>query len=276
VKSEIRRMQWGVRGVLTLGVAASVSANILHAQHDLIAQCIAAWPPVALLITVEMVSRIPISGRAWTVIRIGATLSIAGIAAWISYWHMAGVVARYGEVGSVPYLLPVSVDGLIVAASVSLVELAGRAREQRASEQATDQLATAAVRPEHGEANSEPVPAVEPGDRWPIDQHANDDPGDAGPHLDDPTDLNGPESEDDSDTDGLDIELAADLVPLLPAARAARAELTRDGAALTRDALARRLRRNGVSIRNDRVSELLSALRTDTGPVNGNRPTASV
>jgi hypothetical protein len=269
-------MQWGVRGVLALGVAASVSANILHAQHDLIAQCIAAWPPVALLITVEMVSRIPVSGRAWTVIRIGATLAIAGIAAWISYWHMAGVVAHYGEVGSVPYLLPVSVDGLIVAASVSLVELAGRAREQRASEQAADQLTTAAAQPELVEPDPEPAPAVGPGDRWPEDQHADDDPGADRPDLEDPTDLDGPEGEDDSDTEGPDVELAADLVPLLPAARAARAELTRDGTALTRDALARRLRRNGVSIRNDRVSELLSALRTDTGPVNGNRPTASV
>jgi len=39
---------------------------------------------------------------------------------------MVGVVARYGETGTVPYLLPLSVDGMIIVASVSLVELAGR------------------------------------------------------------------------------------------------------------------------------------------------------
>ena len=41
---------------------------------------------------------------------------------------MAGVAARYGETGASPYLLPFSVDGLIVVASISLVELAGRIR----------------------------------------------------------------------------------------------------------------------------------------------------
>jgi len=41
---------------------------------------------------------------------------------------MAGVAARYGEDGAAPYLLPLSVDGLVVVASVSLVELAGRIR----------------------------------------------------------------------------------------------------------------------------------------------------
>jgi hypothetical protein len=39
---------------------------------------------------------------------------------------MAGVAARYGETGASPYLLPLSVDGLIVVASICLVELGGR------------------------------------------------------------------------------------------------------------------------------------------------------
>jgi hypothetical protein len=60
--------------------------------------------------------------------RVLATIVISGIAAWVSYWHMTGVASRYGETGGSPYLLPVSVDGLIVVASVSLVELAARIR----------------------------------------------------------------------------------------------------------------------------------------------------
>lgn len=39
---------------------------------------------------------------------------------------MAGVAARYGETGASPYLLPLSVDGLIIVASICLVELGGR------------------------------------------------------------------------------------------------------------------------------------------------------
>jgi hypothetical protein len=36
------------------------------------------------------------------------------------------IAARYGETDASPYLLPISVDGLIVVASISLVELTGR------------------------------------------------------------------------------------------------------------------------------------------------------
>jgi hypothetical protein len=134
--TSLKRIRWGVRGVLGLGVAASVIANVLHAVDNPISQSIAAWPPLALLLTVELISRIPVHSRALAVARIVATAAIAGIAAWVSYWHMAGVAARYGETGASPYLLPISVDGLIVVASICLVELAGRIRA--AEEGATD------------------------------------------------------------------------------------------------------------------------------------------
>lgn len=41
----LRRVQWAVRATLLLGVAASVAANVLHAQPNAISQAIAAWPP---------------------------------------------------------------------------------------------------------------------------------------------------------------------------------------------------------------------------------------
>ncbi|GAA1025643.1 hypothetical protein GCM10009557_00350 [Virgisporangium ochraceum] len=132
------RLRWGVRVVLTLGVAASVTANVLHAEQHPISQAIAAWPPVALLLTVELISRVPVHRRALAVVRILATVAIAGIAAWVSYWHMAGVAARYGETGASPYLLPLSVDGLIVVASVCLVELAGRITVMSAAPASTE------------------------------------------------------------------------------------------------------------------------------------------
>jgi len=142
---QLRRVRWAVRAVLTLGVAASVAANILHADPNPIAQAIAAWPPLALLLTVELISRVPVHRRSLAAVRLGATAAIAGIAAWVSYWHMAGVAARYGETGAAPYLLPLSVDGLVVVASVSLVELAGRLR---AAESHQDQVISAPARPE--------------------------------------------------------------------------------------------------------------------------------
>src|SRR6266700_4478236 len=124
--AQLRRFQWAVRATLAVGVAASVCANVLHARDNPISQTIAAWPPLALLLTVELVSRVPVHRRGLAVIRIVATTAIAGIAAWVSYWHMAGVCARYGESPVSEHLVPLCVDGLVVAASISLVELAGR------------------------------------------------------------------------------------------------------------------------------------------------------
>jgi Protein of unknown function (DUF2637) len=127
--TQLIRIRWAVRGALFLGVAASITGNVLHAQDNLISQAISAWSPIALLITIELISRIPVHRRALAIARWAATALIAGIAAWVSYWHMAAVASRYGETGASPYLLPLSVDGLVVVASVCLVELAGRIRE---------------------------------------------------------------------------------------------------------------------------------------------------
>jgi hypothetical protein len=126
VLQHLRRVRWAVRATLFLGVAASVVANVLHALDNPISQAIAAWPPLALLLTVELISRVPVHRRWLAAARLLATATIAGIAAWVSYWHMAGVASRYGETGASPYLLPLSVDGLIVVASICLVELGGR------------------------------------------------------------------------------------------------------------------------------------------------------
>ncbi len=126
---QLRRLRWAVRATLTLGVAASVAANVLHARPNPISQIIAAWPPLALLLTVELISRVPHQRRFLGAIRIAATAVIAAIATWVSYWHLAGVAARYGETEhGAAYLLPTSVDGLVIVASVSLVEITARIR----------------------------------------------------------------------------------------------------------------------------------------------------
>jgi len=125
---ELKRLRWAVRMVLLVGIAASVAANILHAEPNPISRTISAWPPLALLLTIELVSRIPVTRPLLAVVRIAATATIASIAAYVSYWHMVGVVGRYGETGASPFLIPITVDGLIVVASVSLVELAAKLR----------------------------------------------------------------------------------------------------------------------------------------------------
>lgn len=125
-RKSLVRIRWGVRLVLALGVAASIAGNVLHARDEFISQVISAWSPLALLLTIELISRVPVHSRRLAVGRWAATALIAGIAAWVSYWHMAAVASRYGETNGSQYLLPLSVDGLVVVASICLVELGGR------------------------------------------------------------------------------------------------------------------------------------------------------
>ena len=130
-RRQLLRVRWAVRAVLALGVAASIAGNVLHARDDLVSQIISAWSPLALLLTVELISRVPVHRRLLAAVRWAATALIAGIAAWVSYFHMAAVASRYGETGGAQYLLPLSVDGLVVVASICLVELGGRLASAR-------------------------------------------------------------------------------------------------------------------------------------------------
>jgi hypothetical protein len=154
------RLRSGVRGVLALGVAASVAANVLHAQPSVVGRAIAAWSPLALLLTVELISRVPVHHRALTAVRMTATAGIAGIAAWVSYWHMVSVVARNGEGPTSAHLLPLSVDGLVVVASVSLVEITARLR-QASTPVTSPVLATAETDEDETPAGQSPKTADE-------------------------------------------------------------------------------------------------------------------
>jgi hypothetical protein len=171
---QLRRVRWAVRATLVLGVAASVVANVLHARDNPVSQAIAAWPPLALLLTVELISRVPVHRRSLAFARLFATATIAGIAAWVSYWHMAGVAARYGETGASPYLLPLSVDGLIIVASICLVELGGRISSiQTQHATAAEARATAVERGSRAVAAA-PTIDVPPAGAQPLDAQPTD------------------------------------------------------------------------------------------------------
>jgi hypothetical protein len=62
----------------------------------------------------------------WTAVL--AVLAVAGVAAWVSYRHCVAVVTAHGEPGPVGRVYPVLIDGLIVAASMVLLD-AARHRE---------------------------------------------------------------------------------------------------------------------------------------------------
>ena len=72
--------------------------------------------------------RLPaVSSRADTAIRASTAavvLAVAGIAAYISYWHAYAVVRQYGESGVTALLEPGTIDGLVYASSMVILHAA--------------------------------------------------------------------------------------------------------------------------------------------------------
>jgi len=55
---------------------------------------------------------------------VAAVMAVAAVAAWVSYRHCVAVVESHGETGWVGRVYPATIDGLIVAASMVLLDAA--------------------------------------------------------------------------------------------------------------------------------------------------------
>jgi hypothetical protein len=53
-----------------------------------------------------------------------AVVAVAGVAAYVSYWHAVDVVTHHGETSVRGHLYPVAIDGIIVAASMVVLDAA--------------------------------------------------------------------------------------------------------------------------------------------------------
>lgn len=107
--------------VLWAAGAVSVACNVLAAEPTLVGRMVAAWPPVALLLVVEVLARstMPTGRVRWAAI--GGAVLVAAVAAIASFHHMNAVALAAGESELVAWLFPLSVDGLAVVASVALL-----------------------------------------------------------------------------------------------------------------------------------------------------------
>lgn len=131
---QVRNLLRGTRGVLAFGIATSVSANVLHSLTRPEAASDPAWKiasgaalsalaPLVLFACIELVSRIPIQSRVLGAFRLIVTLLVGGFAGWVSYWHMESVAETLGETGTAKYFYPLIIDGMMLVATISLIEL---------------------------------------------------------------------------------------------------------------------------------------------------------
>lgn len=126
-KEALIRLRWACRGITGFGFAASITGNALNAQHNVIAIGISVSAPVFLLLAFELVTRIPTRSdlRWWKSLwRPTATAGIALISAALSYRHQKVMIYNYSNHdGMAAALLPLAVDGLLIVASTSTMEL---------------------------------------------------------------------------------------------------------------------------------------------------------
>lgn len=111
-----------IRAALVLSLLVSVACNILAAEPTAVGRAVAAWPPISLMLVVDVIGRGPQPtgwlGRMTT----AATAVVALVAAVASFSHMRAVALAAGESDLVAWMFPLTVDGLAVVCSIGLVE----------------------------------------------------------------------------------------------------------------------------------------------------------
>ncbi|WP_433232623.1 DUF2637 domain-containing protein [Micromonospora sp. CA-248260] len=138
---------WAYVGVI-LGGVVSIAANIAHTylpnppdgapagwapdpgwSPSPLAVALSVFWPVALFVTVEILTRIPWGdGISSVFARVAGVLPVAVVAAVVSYRHLSGLLAHFGEDPLTIAIGPLAVDGLMVMASAALLVTSRRSR----------------------------------------------------------------------------------------------------------------------------------------------------
>jgi hypothetical protein len=123
--------RWAYTGII-LGGTVSIAANVAHSfipphgapagWHPQPGAVVGAivWP-VFLFIAIEIMARTTWpTGPQWGLLRWGGLLPVAAVAAFVSYRHLSGLLAFYGEDHLVVILGPLAIDGLMAMATGAL------------------------------------------------------------------------------------------------------------------------------------------------------------
>jgi hypothetical protein len=135
--TELRRLRWVVLAVVLACIMSSVAMNVLHAPDNPWARFVGALPPLAVFGCLELIARIPSSSKWLTLVRIGGAAIVAGGAAYLSYFQQFAAILDLGFPHDQALIWPGVIDGTMVVASVSLVEVIRKIRQLTVSDQPT-------------------------------------------------------------------------------------------------------------------------------------------
>jgi hypothetical protein len=118
--------------VTVLLVGVTVTLNVMHAPGGIVARSIGGTPPIFLFLCIELIARIPATSRLLGIGRVIGSVAVAGLAFAISYQQQMEFIHNIGYAGWVAYAYPVIVDGVMMVATLSLVEVTRKVRGLRA------------------------------------------------------------------------------------------------------------------------------------------------
>lgn len=141
-----RRLWVLVTVVTVILIGLTVTLNVMHAPATWGARLVGGTPPLFVFFCIELVSRIPATSQALSRGRIAASILVSVLAFAISYQQQQEFIHGLGFQGWVAYVYPVIIDGVVVVATLSLVEVTRKVRALRAELEAAGngvRLATA-------------------------------------------------------------------------------------------------------------------------------------
>lgn len=131
----LKWLLWANRSMIVFGYLVSVTFNVLHADWNIFSVVIAVVSPTLLIYAFEIGSRIPIPQKPgwfrWIGIgvRIAATLLIASITAWISYFHQRDSFLKWGGDPTQAAWLPIAIDLFMIVGSAGVMEVTSQKRD---------------------------------------------------------------------------------------------------------------------------------------------------
>lgn len=145
---------------LGLGLCAGLGSNVAHAVQEsgtgIVPITAAVFWPVALLLCSEILFRVPFRCAADYVT--GTAVALVGLGAgYISFGHTRALLSTLGEAETACVLGALAVDGVLVAAGLTLYRESQRAVPAQAAQEAVP-VQPVPVQPVPAQVAQEPVP----------------------------------------------------------------------------------------------------------------------
>ena len=121
VRLEMTPRRYAQVGVV-FGLSVSTWANVARAwPHGWGARLAAAVWPTIVYLAIEVYARTSWGGRVGLWVARGAAVIVGLVAAYLSYQHLAGLLAHYGEPKWSARLGPLGIDGLMALCAAALL-----------------------------------------------------------------------------------------------------------------------------------------------------------